>query len=244
MNFMERLVLNLFGEYVNPEAIGIMAVLLILYFLGLIFAVVSYILSSSGLYTIAKRRGIRCPWLAWIPVANTWMMGSISDHYQYVARGKVTHRRKVLLGLNIAIAVLPIVLFACDVIITIVDMNTPDVMMELPLWSVVIMWFAMMISIVILCVFTYMALYDLYNSCNPDNAVVFLLLSIFISATQPFFVFSCRKKELGMPSRRQPRESGWGIPQSISSRETVNSKSLVAESTVINAEPNENLETE
>ena len=244
MNFMERLVLNLFGEYVNPEAIGIMAVLLILYFLGLIFVIISYMLSSSGLYTIAKRRGIRCPWLAWIPVASTWMMGSISDHYQYVAKGKVTHRRKVLLGLNIVIAVLPIVLFACDVIITIVDMNTPDVMMELPLWSVVIMWFAMMISIVILCVFTYLALYDLYNSCNPDNAVVFLLLSIFISATQPFFVFSCRKKELGMPPRRQLHESGWGIPQSISSKETVNSKSLVAESTVINAEPNEYSETE
>ena len=39
----------------------------------------AYVLWSLGVYTIAKRRGIRKPWLSWIPVGNLWILGSISD---------------------------------------------------------------------------------------------------------------------------------------------------------------------
>ena len=51
-------------------------------------------------------------------------------------------------------------------------------------------------------VFMYMAYYDLFESCKPSQAVVFLILSIFFSFLLPFFVFACRKKDLGMPPRR------------------------------------------
>ncbi len=36
----------------------------------MLLTVAGYILSSLGFYTLAKRRGIRHPWLSWIPVAN------------------------------------------------------------------------------------------------------------------------------------------------------------------------------
>ena len=49
----------------------------------------------------------------------------------------------------------------------------------------------------------YIAMYDLYTSCNPQNNVLFLVLSIFFSVTEPFFVFFNRKKDGGMPPRRQ-----------------------------------------
>ena len=45
-------------------------------------AIVSYVLLAWGLFTIAKRRGINKPWLAWIPVVNVWMLGCISDQYR------------------------------------------------------------------------------------------------------------------------------------------------------------------
>ena len=36
-----------------------------------------YVFTALSLYTIAQRRGLHCPWLAWIPVANLWLMGSL-----------------------------------------------------------------------------------------------------------------------------------------------------------------------
>lgn len=64
-------------------------------------AIVSYVLLAWGLFTIAKRRGINKPWLAWIPVVNVWMLGCISDQYRQVARGQVKSKRKAMLTLAI-----------------------------------------------------------------------------------------------------------------------------------------------
>jgi len=52
-------------------------------------------------------------------------------------------------------------------------------------------------------VITYIALYDLFTSCDPKNNLLYLLLSIFVSITMPIFIFVCRNKELGMPPRKQ-----------------------------------------
>ena len=53
-------------------------------------------------------------------------------------------------------------------------------------------------------VIRYMAMYDIYNSCSPQNSVVFLVLSILFSITEPFFLFFTRNKDDGMPPRKQP----------------------------------------
>ena len=70
--------------------------------IGMVLSVACYVLEALSLYTIAQRRGIRKPWLAWIPVVNVWIVGSISDQYQYVVNRRIQNRRKVLLGLAIA----------------------------------------------------------------------------------------------------------------------------------------------
>jgi len=96
---------------VMPEMVGAGAfgVFIIVYLLLMLFAgalsMVVYVLHSLSLYTIAGRRGIRHGWLAWIPMGNLWILGSIADQYQYVAKGKVKNRRKLLLGLSIGLAI-------------------------------------------------------------------------------------------------------------------------------------------
>ena len=90
------------AEGVLVGAAGIFAgIFLIVYLLCMAFSVVSYVLSAVGMYRIAKRRGIHNAWLAWVPVGNGWLLGSISDHYQYVAKHKTTKRRRVLLILQL-----------------------------------------------------------------------------------------------------------------------------------------------
>lgn len=46
--------------------------------LVLVFGLVSYILHSIGLYTIAGRLGISNAWLAFIPFARSWLHGELA----------------------------------------------------------------------------------------------------------------------------------------------------------------------
>ena len=61
-----------------------------------------FILQGFGLYSIARRRGIHHAWLAWVPIGNRWVLGSVSDQYQHLAQNKVTSRRKIMLILGAA----------------------------------------------------------------------------------------------------------------------------------------------
>ena len=64
-----------------------------------------------------------------------------------------------------------------------------------------LMVFLLMAIAVTYSVFAYLAYYDLFKSCKPDNAVLFLVLSIFVNVTLPFFIFACRKADEGMPPK-------------------------------------------
>ncbi len=187
--------------------------------LGTVLSIATYVLMALGLYTIAKRRGIHHPWLSWIPVGNYWILGCISDQYRYVTKGENKSKRKILLVLGIAQIILGIVatVMAVKSVITLVgasyDMNWEMIITEI-LGIVLRVGLPMVVLSIVVLVVRYMALYDLYASCNPQNKTVYLVLSIIFDVTTAFFVFFNRNKELGMPSRREPtREQTWQEPQ-------------------------------
>ena len=66
----------------------------------LAFLAVQHVFQSLSLYAIARRRGIAHPGLALVPVAHSWIFGSISDQYQHVVQGKIRNYRKILLALG------------------------------------------------------------------------------------------------------------------------------------------------
>ena len=198
--------------------------------ISLLFSVGTYVLTALGLYTIAQRRGIEKPWLAWIPVVNVWTLGCISDQYRYVVKGEKKSKRKVLLGLEIAMAICTIVLMVLMVIsiVDIVGMTTSNmdeeamVMAALGSLGGVFLMFIPIFGISIAyTIIYYMVLYDVYTSCDPRNNVTFLVLSILFNITMPFFIFFNRKKDLGMPPRRpdpmyympQQPQQNWQNPQ-------------------------------
>lgn len=179
---------------------GFVAVFLILY-LGVLFSIVAfsvlcYVLYGIGLQTIAKRRGIRNGWMAWLPIVNGWILGSISDQYQYLVKGKIKNRRKYLLFLQIGITVLNALYGASAVV---------QVLYAVPVGGYLVCRYAVAAFSVILAVIEYFAYFDLYRSCKPDRKVVYLILSIVLPVTLPFFVFSCRELDGGMPPRKQPQ---------------------------------------
>ncbi len=196
-------------SYTEPAiegAVGFVLVFLLLFYLLLLgLGVISYVLQSVSMYTIAKRRGIRHPWLSWLPVGNMWILGSISDQYQFVAKGKVRNRRKVLVGLTAAMLLLLLcvcVMIFASAIAEAAAMDAGEMLLGASLAVALLGYLTILVISVVAVVFQYIALYDLYASCDPNNAAMFLVLSIFFSITMPFFVFACRKKDRGMPPRK------------------------------------------
>ena len=54
-----------------------MGIFFVIYLAMIGLGITGYVLQALGMYRIAERRGIHRPWLAWIPVANSWVLGSI-----------------------------------------------------------------------------------------------------------------------------------------------------------------------
>lgn len=213
-------------EHVFEAGFGAM----LFYVIYLVFVagigIASYIFRSLGVYTIAKRRGIRRPWMAWVPVADQYMLGCISDQYQYVVKGKNKNKRSVLLWLNIVMMLLSMAVMGSAVAMMVkavqaaiggISEDQMFAVMMSPMMGVMGLSLPMMILSIVTMVFRYIAMYDLYTSCNPANNVMFLVLSIVFTVTEPFFVFFIRNKDEGMPPRKTetPAETVVEIPMPV-----------------------------
>ena len=84
----------------------VMAILMGVVGVVLLLSLIFWIICALSLQAIARRRGIRKAWLAWVPIGTDWILGSISDQYQHLIQGKITARRKLLVWLNVGYAML------------------------------------------------------------------------------------------------------------------------------------------
>ena len=204
--------------------------------------VIVYVLQALALYTIAKRRGIKKPWMAWIPLVNVWILGSISDQYQYVVKRQVKNKRKVLLGLNIAMAAL-IVLLIVAIIWLIVALIMTGVSLELfsdgnmpgsnldavaldaladeigVLLLICLLALPLLVLSIMQTVYFYIAMYDVFCSCEPKNSTLYLVLSIVgnvvVEGAYCIFLMLCKDKDLGMPPRKVEVVTPPEIPEDI-----------------------------
>lgn len=202
----------MFQDYLES---GLWLILRTIFGMPMLLSIASYVLTALALYTIARRRGLRNPWLAWLPVADSWLLGSLSDQYRYVVKVEHKSKRKILLFFRIVIAFMWISLMGLlvnlcfhavgnafwgtmteDRVFQILHQALNLLVVLLPLIGISIAY----------AVFRYMALYDLYKSLDPANSVLFLVLSILFGVTEPFFLFFSRNKDDGMPPRKEPSQ--------------------------------------
>ena len=194
---------------------------------GFLVGIAVYVVTSLSLHTMAKRRDIQHPWLAWIPYGNLWIMGSIADHYQLMAQFRTKNKRKWLLILQILLSVLCLLVMILAIITVFsvlqayedrgyagyIDIWRPvrDSLLEMG-----IVWLVMMVVVIISIMVQYIALYDIYRSCEPGNATIYLVLSIFIGLSQPVFLFICRNKDGGIPKpQAEIPSASWQPPDSM-----------------------------
>ena len=202
----------MFQDYLES---GLWLILRTIFGMPMLLSIASYVLTALALYTIARRRGLKNPWLAWIPVADSWLLGSLSDQYRYVVKGEHKSKRKILLFFRVLITIMWISLMGLlvrlcfhavgsafwgsindDQIFQILHQALNLLVVFLPLIGISIAY----------AVFRYMALYDIYKSLDPANSVLFLVLSVLFGVTEPFFLFFSRNKDDGMPPRKEPSQ--------------------------------------
>lgn len=201
-------------EYAIPDAVQgaaegvavgaagvVMGVMMIVYLILMGICIVFCVLNAVGLYRIAKRRGIHHAWLAWIPVGCNWLLGSISDHYQYVAKQKVTKRRKILLTLSLILVASACLLIGGLVALVITVNGNADMTGSILSIALIAGSYLLMLGLAIaIIVFSYIAYFDLFRSCRPEHDVLFLVLSIFFGTA--VFTFACSNYDKGMPAKR------------------------------------------
>lgn len=213
-----------FSEELSEEVLLVIAGMAgVVMLVGAVISIVTYVFQSVGLYSIAKRRGIRNPWLAWLPVGYYWIAGSISDQYRYVTRGEDKKRRIILLVLSIVGMVLSgaaTVTTGSSLIEMLEYLAVEDYegVMGVSDGSGLVSTIQSIVQLA-LFVFWNMALYDLYSSCDPKNNVLFLVLGIIFGITVPFFIFACRKKDFGMPNPQAEPRTVYGEPEPRQYRE-------------------------
>ena len=153
-----------------------------------LFSIASYVMTALAMYTIAKRRGLHKPWLAWIPVANVWLLGlEIATASLLV----------VILGVCISAVV--------EAFLGASSFYDEDALLRSAVGSLIAagaLLIPLSAAAIAKTVISYMALYDVYKSLDPGNCVLYLVLSILIPVTRPFFLLCNRNKDLGMPPRR------------------------------------------
>lgn len=180
-----------------------------------------YVLQALALYTIAERRGINKPWMAWVPVLNMWILGSISDQYQYVVKRQVKNKRKVLLGLEIAITAIVVFLVVFIFVGVFAGFLSMEPTMDSgaapmesgTIWDILgallilaALALAVLVMAIVKLVHFYKAMYDVFRSCDPKNSTLFLVLSLVgnlvIEGVYCIFLMLCKDKDLGMPPRK------------------------------------------
>ena len=212
------------------QFIGAVAgVLIVAAILIVLINIVLYVLKSLGLYTIAKRRGIACAWLAWLPVGCEWITASLADQYRKVTSGKSTIRRFII----VALAVISIGLTSFTT--TTVNDKTDDIL-ELveqaeergefvdeedamdfvgglfeELSEIVGGGFTLIAALAGVVAFAsnvywFVCAGDVYASCCPKNGTMMLVLSIFMPILAPFFFFCNKEKDAGMVPANQPQQ--------------------------------------
>lgn len=215
---MEILMDILYEMDLDSAAIGalswMLGALLVVAVIALAVSLVTYILQAAGIYAMAKRRGVKHAWLAWIPIGQYWVAGSLSDQYKQSVKGKSSYNRTVMLILALVGWVVSL-LAGTTALSGLLRMVTSLVNGDMEAYayaSTLTSGGSQLLSLlnnglsIALFVFWQISLYDIYSSCNPKYNVLFLVLGILFQITVPFFLFCSRKKDEGMriPKAQEP----------------------------------------
>ena len=184
-----------------------------------VIGIAIYLLESISVYKMAKSAEIKNPWLAFIPVANDWVFGTLAEKYKK-KNGTKSARFGIILPVlegivlieTIALTIFTVISvkeitgYALDAVNTSTEMVAEQFMSLIP---VIILYFALMAVAIAYAVVFFIALWRVYYSFDKSNATLYIVLSIIFTISVPIILFIIRNRKPEFdPHNNMPYFSG------------------------------------
>lgn len=167
---------------------------------GLLFAylIFTYVMQAIALQTIAKRRSIAHPWLAWVPYGVNWILGAIVSEYD-LKNGIKRRWDKVLLTFSVIISAFEVLSYVAIFIgIIWTAMNMRGYMSEEDVRLLTMfMYIALIPTILLASVYSILAticVFKIFESTVPEKALTYFLIYLLVPFAAPICLFACRNK--------------------------------------------------
>lgn len=170
-----------------------------------VIGIAIYLLESISVYKMAKSAEIKNPWLAFIPVANDWVFGTLAEKYKKKNSTKsarfgiilpvlegIVLIEAIALTIFTVISIKEITGYALDAVNTSSEMAPEQFMSLIP---VIILYFALMAVAIAYAVVFFIALWRIYSSFDKPNATLYIVLSVIFTISVPIILFIIRNRK-------------------------------------------------
>ena len=170
-----------------------------------VIGIAIYLLESISVYKMAKSAQIKNPWLAFIPVANDWVFGTLAEKYKKKNSTKsarfgiilpvlegIVLIEAIALTIFTVISIKEITGYALDAVNTSTEMAPEQFMSLIP---VIILYFALMAVAIAYAVVFFIALWRVYSSFDKSNATLYIVLSVIFTISVPIILFIIRNRK-------------------------------------------------
>lgn len=184
-----------------------------------VIGIAIYLLESISVYKMAKSAEIKNPWLAFVPVANDWVFGTLAEKYKKKNGTKsarfgiilpvlegIVLIEAIALTIFTVISVKEITGYALDAVNTSAEMAPEQFMSLIP---VIILYFALIAVAISYAVVFFIALWRVYSSFDKSNATLYIVLSVIFTISVPIILFIIRNRKPEFdPHNNMPYFSG------------------------------------
>ena len=187
-----------YGVDEEEMLIVMVGILLVAYLFLILVGIAGYIMNAVALQKIASKRLIQNAWLAWIPIASSWLVGSIADEYD--EKNGIKRKWRIVLLVLSLISLIGIFVGYIGMVVSVVMMTMEETMsLELPNMIglfigayVVILVAAIVATALNIC--NMICLYKIFESTVPEKSVKYLLVSLLVPLGQGICLMLCRNK--------------------------------------------------
>ncbi len=151
-----------------------------------------YIVGAIAVYNFCKKLSIPSPWLAFVPIANVYKLGQAAEKCCEI-NGEKKKYAKLLLTLEIItwLLIIPYIVFLIVFVFSMVSAGVAQsetgIFSSLLLLLIALLFVLLMLaSAVTLSVFTFIAYYKIFKVFVPENATLYIILTLVLSLTCGF----------------------------------------------------------
>lgn len=196
------------AESAEMIATGAILVILLIYLVIMGIGLANYIMNALALYSIAERRQIPHPWMAWLPFASDWLIGNIVDDYD--GRNGIKRKWRVLLLTLSLISVVGIIVIYVAMIIWMLRIAVTYAYTEPPVAEMigvmVVMYVALIVFALLATAHSFcnaICIYKIFESTVPEKSVKYLLLYLLVPLAGPICLLKCKNKGYPYPQQQQ-----------------------------------------